>query len=66
MIGETEGRSDSAMQPTAAHLQLRIGIHSGPVYRRADINGNRNVVGGGVNGAYSCNHREAQKNLIPG
>jgi len=54
------------MQPTAAHLQLRIGIHSGPVYRRADINGNRNVVGGGVNGAYSCNHREAQKNLIPG
>ncbi|OFW37883.1 MAG: hypothetical protein A3J28_02220 [Acidobacteria bacterium RIFCSPLOWO2_12_FULL_60_22] len=32
-------------------LQLRIGIHSGPVYRRADINENRNVVGGGVNQA---------------
>ena len=53
------------MQPNVAHLQLRIGIHSGPVYRRADINENRNVVGGGVNGPYTCNRREAKK-LIPG
>jgi hypothetical protein len=30
-------------------IQLRIGIHSGPVYRIADINANRNVAGGGIN-----------------
>ncbi len=33
-------------QPT---LQLRMGIHTGPVYRVADINANRNVAGGGIN-----------------
>ncbi|HXB73213.1 MAG TPA: protein kinase [Candidatus Acidoferrales bacterium] len=32
-------------------LQLRIGLHSGPVYRVADINKNLNVSGGGINGA---------------
>jgi len=32
-------------------IQLRIGIHSGPVYRIADINANRNVAGGGINTA---------------
>jgi class 3 adenylate cyclase len=31
------------------HLQLRMGIHSGPVYRVADINANANVQGGGIN-----------------
>ena len=31
------------------NLQLRMGIHSGPVYRLADINANRNVAGGGIN-----------------
>ena len=28
---------------------LRMGIHTGPVYRVADINANRNVAGGGIN-----------------
>ena len=32
-------------------IPLRIGIHSGPVYRVADINANANVAGGGVNTA---------------
>ncbi|HEY9282948.1 MAG TPA: adenylate/guanylate cyclase domain-containing protein, partial [Pyrinomonadaceae bacterium] len=30
-------------------LQLRMGVHSGPVYRVADINTNMNVAGGGIN-----------------
>ncbi len=30
-------------------INLRMGIHSGPVYRVADINANRNVAGGGIN-----------------
>ncbi|MBV9609722.1 MAG: adenylate/guanylate cyclase domain-containing protein [Acidobacteria bacterium] len=30
-------------------VKLRMGIHSGPVYRRADINANTNVAGGGIN-----------------
>jgi class 3 adenylate cyclase len=30
-------------------LQLRIGIHSGPVRRVEDIRANRNVIGGGIN-----------------
>jgi eukaryotic-like serine/threonine-protein kinase len=30
-------------------VKIRMGIHSGPVYRRADINANLNVVGGGIN-----------------
>ena len=30
-------------------LKLRIGIHTGPVYRVEDINANLNVAGGGVN-----------------
>jgi tetratricopeptide (TPR) repeat protein len=30
-------------------VYLRIGIHSGPVYRVADINANLNVAGGGIN-----------------
>jgi class 3 adenylate cyclase len=32
-------------------LQLRMGIHSGPVYRVEDINTNANVSGGGINTA---------------
>jgi class 3 adenylate cyclase/tRNA A-37 threonylcarbamoyl transferase component Bud32 len=31
------------------HLQLRMGIHTGPVYRVADVNANANVSGGGIN-----------------
>jgi len=30
-------------------LKLRMGIHTGPVYRLADINANQNVAGGGIN-----------------
>ncbi len=30
-------------------LQLRMGIHSGPVYRHADIKDELNVLGGGIN-----------------
>src|SRR3982074_3354613 len=30
-------------------FHLRMGIHTGPVYRVADINANRNVAGGGIN-----------------
>src|ERR1700722_5024643 len=30
-------------------LELRMGIHSGPVYRVADINANLNAAGGGIN-----------------
>lgn len=30
-------------------IYLRMGIHSGPVYRMADINANLNVAGGGIN-----------------
>jgi len=32
-------------------IKLRMGIHTGPVYRVADINANRNVAGGGINSA---------------
>jgi class 3 adenylate cyclase/tetratricopeptide (TPR) repeat protein len=32
-----------------AEMKLRMGIHTGPVYRVADINANRNVAGGGIN-----------------
>ena len=30
-------------------IKLRIGVHSGPVFRVADINANLNVAGGGIN-----------------
>ncbi|MDH7570351.1 MAG: AAA-like domain-containing protein, partial [Armatimonadota bacterium] len=30
------------------HLRLRMGLHSGPVYRVEDINANTNVSGGGI------------------
>ena len=30
-------------------FRVRMGIHTGPVYRIADINANRNVTGGGIN-----------------
>jgi len=32
-----------------SELKLRMGVHTGPVYRIADINTNRNVAGGGIN-----------------
>src|ERR1700693_38680 len=36
-----------AVRPESFHL--RMGIHTGPVYRVSDINANRNVAGGGIN-----------------
>ncbi len=33
----------------SSDLKLRMGVHTGPVYRFADINTNRNVTGGGIN-----------------
>ena len=36
---------------SAPMIALRMGIHSGPVYRVADINAARNVAGGGINTA---------------
>jgi len=30
-------------------IRLRMGVHTGPVYRIADINANNNVTGGGIN-----------------
>src|SRR5271155_3195959 len=32
-----------------SEILLRMGLHSGPVYRVADINANQNVAGGGIN-----------------
>jgi class 3 adenylate cyclase/tRNA A-37 threonylcarbamoyl transferase component Bud32 len=31
------------------HIGLRMGVNTGPIYRFADINANRNIVGGGIN-----------------
>ncbi len=39
----------AAALQTRPHLKLRMGIHSGPVYRMADVNANTNVAGGGIN-----------------
>jgi serine/threonine protein kinase/class 3 adenylate cyclase len=33
----------------APRINLRMGVHTGPVYRVADINSNSNVAGGGIN-----------------
>jgi serine/threonine protein kinase len=30
-------------------VKLRMGVHSGPIYRRLDINENMNILGGGIN-----------------
>src|SRR5260221_8342579 len=30
-------------------LKLRMGVHTGPIYRVSDINANQNVSGGGIN-----------------
>lgn len=32
-------------------IKLRMGLHTGPVFRVADVNANRNVAGGGINTA---------------
>ncbi len=40
-----------AVSRSFPHLLVRMGVHSGPVYRMADINTNLNVAGGGINKA---------------
>jgi serine/threonine protein kinase/class 3 adenylate cyclase len=37
------------LQERGSRLKLRMGVHTGPVYRVADINSNGNVAGGGIN-----------------
>ncbi len=37
------------LQERGSRLRLRMGVHTGPVYRVADINSNGNVAGGGIN-----------------
>ncbi len=39
----------AAKLKTYPEVRLRIGAHSGPVFRSADINANQNVVGSGIN-----------------
>lgn len=53
-FGEPEAAPRCALEIAKAlqaqpEIKLRIGIHSGPVYRVADINAARNVAGGGIN-----------------
>ena len=53
-FGDPVAPAQCAIEVAAAlkskpHLQLRMGIHTGPVYRVADINTNANVAGGGIN-----------------
>jgi serine/threonine protein kinase/class 3 adenylate cyclase len=38
-----------ALASATPRINLRMGVHTGPVYRVADINFNSNVAGGGVN-----------------
>jgi len=53
-FGDPIAAAQCALEVTAGlkskpHLKLRMGIHTGPVYRVADINTNANVAGGGIN-----------------
>jgi serine/threonine protein kinase len=53
-FGEPESAARCALELTQelrnhSEIKLRMGINSGPVYRVADINANRNVAGGGIN-----------------
>ncbi len=53
-FGDAEAPIRCALEVSRALRQqpdipLRMGIHTGPVYRIADINANRNVAGGGIN-----------------
>lgn len=53
-FGDPESPVRCARELTAAlrdlpEIPLRMGVHTGPVYRVQDINANRNVAGGGVN-----------------
>ncbi len=53
-FGDAEGAVRCALELSRAlrsepSVVLRMGIHTGPVYRVSDINANRNVAGGGIN-----------------
>ncbi len=53
-FGDPEAPARCAVELSRAlkshpEISLRMGIHSGPVYRVADINTNQNVAGGGIN-----------------
>jgi tetratricopeptide (TPR) repeat protein len=53
-FGEPEAPARCAVELSKSlcanpEIKLRMGINSGPVYRVADINLNRNVAGGGIN-----------------
>jgi serine/threonine protein kinase/tetratricopeptide (TPR) repeat protein/TolB-like protein len=53
-FGEPESAARCALElgeqlRRSPEINLRIGLNSGPVYRLADINANRNVAGGGIN-----------------
>jgi serine/threonine protein kinase/tetratricopeptide (TPR) repeat protein len=53
-FGEPESAAKCALEISQRlreqpEIKLRMGINSGPVYRVADINANRNVAGGGIN-----------------
>jgi serine/threonine protein kinase/TolB-like protein len=55
-FGDAEGAVRCALELSRnlrsdANCDLRMGIHTGPVYRISDINANRNVAGGGINTA---------------
>jgi tetratricopeptide (TPR) repeat protein/class 3 adenylate cyclase len=53
-FGDAEAATRCALEVSRAlkshpEIPLRMGLHSGPVYRVADINANQNVAGGGIN-----------------
>ena len=53
-FGDAEAAARCALEITKAleshpEIPLRMGLHSGPIYRVADINANENVAGGGIN-----------------
>lgn len=53
-FGEPESAARCALElgqklRQVPEIPLRMGLNSGPVYRVADINANRNVAGGGIN-----------------
>jgi tetratricopeptide (TPR) repeat protein/class 3 adenylate cyclase len=53
-FGDPTAPATCALEIAAAlndrpHLKLRMGVHSGPVYRVSDINAQQNVAGAGIN-----------------
>jgi serine/threonine protein kinase/tetratricopeptide (TPR) repeat protein len=53
-FGDPEAPCKCALQVSRAlrdhsEIKLRMGVHSGPIYRVPDINDSRNVAGGGIN-----------------